>query len=295
MFPQSSADVFPRLHQLRVTAAQGRVEQHERHKQGKAGVGYPAVERLAAHQQQGVAQLLHVLTEAGERLVPCLQGEVSGVARHVVGGIVAQPAAVQGAPQATAHDHVEHVENGEPLEEMIEVHGIVQSGHEHDAHGGIRHAAAEQGQVERFDVELRGDAEVHQHGVGGEEARAHHAEADVGELLHAAHPHEREEAAGEVARPYPRRERGIDQRVVVQPVLHKDLLHDVFRTKYHLVERHQQEDWLHLLEAGEHAGGDVGMAHVCHAAQNEGEGDDGEACEPPDDIAAEPVVMLAIV
>lgn len=295
MFLQPTADILPRLHQLRVAAAQGRVEQHERHEQGKAGIGYPAVERFAAHQQQGVAQLPHVLPKAGERLVPRFQGEVLSVSRHVVGGIIVQPVAVEGAPQTAAHHHVEHVEDGKPLEEVVEVHSILQSGHEHDAHRGIRHPAAEQGQAERLDVELRGDAEVHQHDVGSEEASAHHAEADVGELLHTAHPHEREEATGEIARPHPRREGGIDQRVVAQPVFHEDLLHDVLRTEYHLVERHQQQDGFYLLETGEYAGRDVRMAHVRHAAQNEGEGDDGKSREPHHRIAVEPVVMLAIV
>ena len=71
-----------------------------------------------------------------------------GVAHETIGHDIVQPPGKDGTPHAAAYDHVYHVEDAQPLEEMVEVYHIMERGHEHYAQCRVGKAMAEERSAE---------------------------------------------------------------------------------------------------------------------------------------------------
>ena len=74
------------------------------------------------------------------------------IPRHVVGNIIFQGAGVNGGTYHAAHDHVEHLEHGKGLEEMLEAHYFFRAGQEGHAQHGIPEPAASHRQIQLGDM-----------------------------------------------------------------------------------------------------------------------------------------------
>ena len=90
--------------------------------------------------------------------------------------------AVERRAHDAAHHHVEHVEHAQRLEEVLEGHDFLQAHHERGAQHGVGEAAADGGQVELRQVDVRREGEVVAQQVADERAQAHDEQAQVGDV-----------------------------------------------------------------------------------------------------------------
>ena len=101
----------------------------------------------------------------------------------------------------SANDHVEHIKHTEPLEEVVEVHHVVERSHKHDAQCGIGKATAEEGQVEVLNRERWRHHEIHHDEICKQHRCTNNTETDVRQTHHLLQPPQREEATCHIACP----------------------------------------------------------------------------------------------
>ena len=282
----------PERHLLQFAAYRRVVEQEQQEEQD-AGVGHPAVNLLDADLHHLRHEGLHVLAqrEGGPAEGHAVHGRA--VACHVVGQVVGEASGIEGRAHDAAHHHVEHVEHAQRLKEVLEGHDFLQAHHERGAQHGVGEAAADGGQVELRQVDVRREGEVVAQQVADERAQAHDEQAQVVEAAH-VHPPVGEEAAGQDARRSPPVEPDADHLFVVHHLFVEHLFEHVLRGEEGLDQRDEQQDGQQVA-VGPHPGLQEGMADVAHAADAHHQRDDDGHGQAAHDGAVPPVVPVGIV
>ena len=281
----------PEGHLLQFAAYRRVVEQEEQQEQD-AGVSHPAVDLLDADLHHLRHEGLHVLAqrEGGPAEGHAVHGRA--VACHVVGQVVGEASGIEGRAHDAAHHHVEHVEHAQRLEEVLEGHDFLQAHHERGAQHGVGEAAADGGQVELRQVDVRREGEVVAQQVAEQCSQAYDEQAQVVEAAH-VHPPVGEEAAGQDARQHGPVQANGSQRLVVHHFFVEHLFEHVLRGEEGLDQRDEQQDGQQVA-VGPHPGLQVGMADVAHAADAPAQGDDNGHGQAAHDGTVPPVVELTV-
>ena len=282
----------PEGHLLQFAAYRRVVEQEEQQEQD-AGVSHPAVDLLDADLHHLRHERLDERTEGQGRGTDGHTVHSSTVASQVVGHVVGEAVTVERRAHDAAHHHVEHVEHAQRLEEVLEGHDFLQAHHERGAQHGVGEAAADGGQVELRQVDVRREGEVVAQQVADERAQAHDEQAQVVEAVH-VHPPVGEEAASQDARRSPPVEPDADHLFVVHHLFVEHLFEHVLRGEEGLDQRDEQQDGQQVA-VGPHPGLQEGMADVAHAADAHHQRDDDGHGQAAHDGAVPPVVPVGIV
>ena len=148
-------DFPPTWHSLEFPPYGSIIEQEQQEEEEEdAGVCRPAINLLDAYLGHLGHEAFHVARNVKRHPARCHVVYGRTIVSHVVGQVIPQPSCVNGRAYHAAHHHVEHVEHGKRLEEVLEGHDLFQTGHERDTEHGVSKAAAEGGEVELGQVDV---------------------------------------------------------------------------------------------------------------------------------------------
>ena len=188
-----------------------------------------------------------------------------------------------------------HVEHAQSLEEVVEIHHLVQRRHEHDAEGGVGKSSAKQRQVKHVYADVRRHDVVHHSQVAQQRYAANYAQPDKRHTHHLLQPHQRKHTSAHVAYPHRQAKPGVGDGGIMHHLLHEYFLQDMLGAKQTLNKADEQENGLHISEAAEYARVDIGVAHVHHAMHDKCKRDADAAGEIPHCVVVKPRIPVGIV
>ena len=135
----------------------------QEHQYGKeqGGDERPAEQYLDALRHESLGDALHHSREVGMTCRHPHAVDIAGAACKAVTNIVFHPSGMERSSHESSHEHMEDIEHGERLEEMLERHYFMQTPHEGYTQHGIAEPAPHQWQAELFAHEILRRHESH--------------------------------------------------------------------------------------------------------------------------------------